>query len=89
MRITNIEFEGRAGYYATAQYTLGNLGKSDFIYISVLTEAQPNGLNFIVRVDDPIEVLQQAAEQVAIELEGSAGLSKEYFTKLSLLLSKQ
>ena len=89
MRITNIEFEGRKGFYATAQYTFGNLGNSDFIYISILTETQPNGMNFVVRVDDPIEVLQHAAKQISTELEGSADLAKEYFDKLNLLFPKQ
>jgi len=69
MRITQIDFEGRAGYYATATRPVTAPGTID---VAILTPDVPNGRGHTVQADCEDDIWSMA-DCLHHELEGCKG----------------
>ena len=84
MRITRIDFEGKTGYYATAQRKTSMGSTPNVIVITILTLERPNGLEHNIAADSEKKIYE-AAQRLQDELEGHQGTNSDihgYYNEL-------
>lgn len=76
MRITRIDFEGEAGYYAKAQRRDGMHNGPDIILVTIFTPDTPNGREHHVDADRD-DVIRSMAECLQRHLKGCPGANSD------------
>ncbi len=76
MRITRIDFEGKTGYYATAQRKTSMGSTPNVIVITILTPERPNGLEQNIAANSEKKICA-AAQRLQHELEGYQGTNSD------------
>ncbi len=84
MRITRIDFEGKTGYYATAQRKTSFGSKPTVIVVTILTPERPNGREQSIAADCEKKIYA-AAQRLQHDLEGYRGTNSDihgYYSEL-------
>jgi len=76
MRITRIDFEGKPGYYATAQHRRTSGGAPNIVVVTIITPEQPNGREHRVTADCEDDI-RSMAKCLQYHLDGVRGTSSD------------
>jgi len=84
MRLTRIDFEGKAGHYATAQRRTGSGSDPNVVVVTILTPDMPDGRDHHVQADCKDD-LRSMAECLQHHLDGCRGTGSDihgYYVEL-------
>ena len=84
MRITRIDFEGKAGHYATAQQKTSPGSKPNVIVVTILTPEHPNGREHHVAADceDDLFSMAECLQHHLDECQGTNSDVHDYYLEL-------
>ena len=78
MRLTRIDFEGKPGYYATAQRRVGSRTTPNVVVVTILTPDVPDGREHHVAADCEDD-LRSMAECLQVHLHGYRGTGSDIY----------